>query len=224
MPSFWHKQCRICFRGIASTFENRSGHYKGEGCGYRQLKSQGTSKINNICPTDMKVTENLANGVVTVIYTATHWHHLKQLAHLPIPDTVKQQVAAKLQQGVSVQWELDWIQESDGEQLGRQHLVNQQEVYNICKKLNLNVIEKHTCDPTSVLSWVTELKGQEYNPVLFYKGQGEEKDNMCKALMKVTTQNKCWKERENWHQLAAEPRTTYALTQGFSSLSQPTRP
>ena len=30
------------------------------------------------------------------------------------------------------------------------------------------------------------------------------------SLMKVTARKKCWKERENWHQLAAEPRTTYA--------------
>lgn len=128
----------------------------------------------------MKVAENLANGVVTVIYTATHWNHPKQLAHLPIPDTVKLQIAAKLQQGVSVQAVLDWIRESEGEKLGRQHLVNQQEVHNIRRKLNLKAVEKHKCDPTSVLSWVTELEGQEYNPVLFYKVQGEEKDNLCK--------------------------------------------
>ena len=42
------------------------------------------------------------------------------------------------------------------------------------------------------------------------------------SLMKVTTRKKCWKERENWQKLAAEPRTTYALMQGFSSSSQPT--
>ena len=163
-----------------SKFDNRSGHCKGEGCEQRQLKSQGTSKINNICPSGMKVTENLANGVVTVIYTATHWNHPKQLAHLPIPNTVKLQIAAKLQQGVSVQGVLDWIRESEGEKLGSQHLVNQQEVHNIRRKLNLKAIEKHICDPTSVLSWDTELEGQEYNPVLFYKVQGEEKDNLSK--------------------------------------------
>ena len=66
----------------------------------------------------MKVAENLANGVVTVIYTATHWNHPKQLAHLPIPDTVKLQIAVKLQQDVSVQAVLDWIQENEGEKLG----------------------------------------------------------------------------------------------------------
>ena len=26
------------------------------------------------------------------------------------------------------------------------------------------------------------------------------------SLMKVATRKKCWKERENWHQLTAEPR------------------
>ena len=69
----------------------------------------------------MKVTENLTNGVVTAI--CTHWNHPKQLAHLPITDTVKLQVAAKLQQGVNVQGVLDWIWESEEEKRGRQHLV-----------------------------------------------------------------------------------------------------
>ena len=41
--------------------------------------------------------------------------------------------------------------------------------------------------------------------------------------VKVTTWKKCWKERENWHQLAAEPRATHALTRGLRSPSQPTR-
>ena len=85
-----------------------------------------------------------------------------------------------MQQGVSVQGVLDWIRESEGEKLDRQHLVNQQEVHNIRRKLNLKAIEKHICDPTSVLSWDTELEGQEYNPVMFYKVQGEEKDNLSK--------------------------------------------
>ena len=43
------------------------------------------------------------------------------------------------------------------------------------------------------------------------------------SLLKVTTRKKCWNERENWHQLAAKPRTTYAPMRGFSSPSQPTR-
>ena len=34
------------------------------------------------------------------------------------------------------------------------------------------------------------------------------------SLMKVTSWKKFWKERENWHQLAAKPRTTFTLT-GF---------
>ena len=43
-------------------------------------------------------------------------------------------------------------------------------------------------------------------------------------LMKVTTRNKCWKERENWHQLAAEPRTTYTLTWGSVAQAQANQP
>ena len=63
----------------------------------------------------MKVTENLTNGVATAIYTATLWNHPKRLAHLPISDTVKLQMAAKLQQGVNVQGVLNLIRESEGD-------------------------------------------------------------------------------------------------------------
>ena len=41
--------------------------------------------------------------------------------------------------------------------------------------------------------------------------------------MKITTREEMLKRRESWHQLAAEPRTTNALTRGLSSPSQPTR-
>ena len=80
--------------------------------------------------------QNLVNGIVTVIYTANHWNHPKQLAHLPIPDTVKQQIAAKLQHSVSVQGMLVWI--SAGQQLGRQH------VPSVCHFFH-NAGRRHVC-------------------------------------------------------------------------------
>ena len=46
---------------------------------------------------------------------------------------------------------------------------------------------------------------------------------LVSSLMKVKTRKKWWKERENRHQLASEPRATYALSWGFNSPSQPNR-
>ena len=73
---------------------------------------------------------------------------------------------------------LDWIQDREGDKLGRQHLMCSQEVCNICRRLNIGAIEKHQCDPASILSWVHELRKQEYNPVLLFKNQGEQAENM----------------------------------------------
>lgn len=115
---------------------------------------------------------------VTVTYISTHWNHQKQLAHLPVPTSVKLKIASKLQQGVTVQSVLDWIRDGEGDKLGPQHLISSQEVRNIRRRLNIGAIEKHECDPASILSWVHELRKQEYNPVLLFKNQGEQAENM----------------------------------------------
>ena len=73
---------------------------------------------------------------------------------------------------------LDWIQDGEGNKLGRQHLMSSQEVRNIRRRLNISAIEKHECDRASILSWVHELRKQEYNPVLLFKNQGEQAENM----------------------------------------------
>ena len=62
----------------------------------RQLKTQGTSKICNICSAQMKVIQNMDTEEVTVTYISTHWNHQKQLAHLPVPTSVKLKIASKL--------------------------------------------------------------------------------------------------------------------------------
>ena len=83
-----------------------------------------------------------------------------------------------MQQGLPIQGILDRIRDAEGAHLHREHLVNQQEIHNIRRQLNLYAVEKHKCDPTSLLHWVTELRQQDYNPVLYYKTQGQEADNL----------------------------------------------
>ena len=156
----------------------RSGSFSTHGSGKRQLKSQGTSKIDNICTAHMKVQQNINTNELTVAYVSTHWNHGKELAHLPIPRSVRLKIASQLQQGVPIQGILDRIRDDESDQLGREHLINQQEVRNIRRRLNLYAVEKHKCDATSLSHWVTELKQQEYNPILYYKSQGEEANKL----------------------------------------------
>ena len=72
---------------------------------------------------------------------------------------------------------LDWIPDEEGDKLGHQHLITLQEVRNIRRRLNIGAIERHTCDPASILSWVHDLKQQDYNPILFFKNQGEQSES-----------------------------------------------
>lgn len=146
--------------------------------GKRQLKCQGTSKLDNICTAHMKVLQDLNTSKVTATYVPIHWNHDKQLSHLPIPYSVRLKIASQLQQGLPIQGILDRIRDAEGAHLHREHLVNQQEIHNIRRQLNLYAVEKHKCDPTSLLHWVTELRQQDYNPVLYYKTQGQEADNL----------------------------------------------
>jgi len=123
----------------------------------------------------MKVVENVHDRGVTVTYVDTHRNHQINLAHLPIPQPVVSSIVAQLQQGVPV---LHKIRDGDIESLGREHFINPQQIHNIRRYLNLCTIEKHKLDPASVLHWVRELQQQDYNPVLYYKAQGEGVNNL----------------------------------------------
>ena len=121
----------------------------------------------------MKVKQNIETGKVIVTYISTHWNHKKQLARLPVPTSLKLNIASRLQQGATIQSILDWIRDQECEKLGRQHLMNSQDIRNISKRLNLGAIHRHKCDPASILCWVQNLRKQEYDPILFSKTKGK---------------------------------------------------
>ena len=158
----------------------RSGSFNSRGAGKRQIKTQGSSKIDNICTARMKVKEDILSTEIIVMCISINWNHEMNLAHLPIPKPVVLNIASQLHQGVPVQTILDKIRDGDidGDCFGHEHLINPQQIYNIRRQLNLRAVEKHKLDPASVLHWVTELQQQDYNPVLYYKAQGEEADNL----------------------------------------------
>ena len=113
---------------------------------------------------------------VSVEYCSTHTGHSQQLAHLPIPLTIKNEISAKLHGGVGMDRILDDIRDNIDEQkiLSREHLINKQDISNIKMKLNLENVVKDKNDLISTNAWVQEMKEMPYNPVLLYKSQGEE--------------------------------------------------
>ena len=155
---------------------NRSGTYIAKGKGKRSLKTQGTSKIG-VCMSYIKVCENLDTKSVSVEYCSTHTHK-HELAHLPLSDDVGKVIAGKLQLGVTIERIMDDIRDAVNEKdrLGRDHMVNRQDILNIQNKLNFDCIHKHGDDQSSVCAWVEELKKMKYNPVIFFKPQGIDGD------------------------------------------------
>ena len=151
---------------------NRSGKYKPEGHGKRQLKSQGSTKIGFQCSAYIKVSEHLVNKNVFVKFCSTHYNHDLQLAYLKIPEKTRLEIANKLHMGVDIQRILDDIRDTSEGGINREHLVNRQDVRNVRLQYNIEGISRHSNDLNSVKAWVNEMQSLEYNPVLLFKEQG----------------------------------------------------
>ena len=154
---------------------DRSGISKEKGTGTRCTKMQKSCKIGATCTAHIIVEESVATGSCKVSYCYTHCGHKKELAHLCLPDSFRTKIAAQLQAGVSSEKIVDEIRDvslSDG--IKRQHLIVKQDIRNIARVLNLDNIQKHSNDQTSVALWVNEAISQDYNPVLVFKPQGQE--------------------------------------------------
>ena len=157
---------------------NRFGSTRFRGKGERHIKVQGSCKAGKTCIANMKIKEDVT-GKVIVDYCSTHTGHSIQLCHLPIPDSIKHTISAKLHQGVSVDKILDDIRNDliTKKSIGREHLIQRQDILNLQKEINIHGIRKHANDLASTCAWVEDLKKQEYNPVLLFKPQGEEQND-----------------------------------------------
>ena len=80
------------------------------------MKSQGTNKIGGQYTAHMTAKVDEDTGHVTVDYCATHSHLIK-LAHIQIPAQVRLDIAAQLEQGVSMDIILDKIKDNAIEEL-----------------------------------------------------------------------------------------------------------
>ena len=162
---------------------NRAGKYQARGKNERSLKSQGTSKITSHCSAYIKATRNIKTNNVTVEYNSTHYNHATQLGHLHIDKTTRMMIASKLNQGVTSQRILDDIRDTqDNTNMSRKRLVCRKDISNIKRQFNIEGVQRHTNDLISVTSWVEEMEMLEYNPILFFKQQGQQPFPTCDRL------------------------------------------
>ena len=88
-------------------------------------------------------------------------------------------IAAKIQQGVTMERILDDIRESVCETFQRQHLIERQDLANLERAFGLQRVQRRGNNQLSVLAWIGEWESSEQSesPVLYYKFQGEEDKN-----------------------------------------------
>ena len=86
---------------------NRTGNYSSRGEGKRGLKIQGTSKLGMHCTAYIRA-KKYSSGEVSVEMCGQHIHET-QLAHLHLPDSTRQMIAAKLSDGVTISTMLNSI-------------------------------------------------------------------------------------------------------------------
>lgn len=164
---------------------NRSGIYKANGKGMRNLKVRGTIKIGGFCPAKMTILEKDSNVVVSL--RPTHVGHGEDLRSLHLSKKERESIAIQLQSGIQMNKILSDIRNSLNGNFNRIHLINKQDLYNICKEFQITdefTHKYHDSDVVSVECWVNELQ----ESAIFYKKQNsphpilEEKD-FCLIIM-----------------------------------------
>jgi len=159
---------------------NRSGYLNPSGEQKRNLKSQGSSKVNAYCTAGMVLTQT-QHGIQVDI-CSTHHGHSMRLGHLRLPVLDRQTIAAKLHQGVTFGRILDDIRENSGHSLNRLHLTTRKDIANIERAFGLRRAERHKDDATSVAVWVQDMMNSDSNPVLLYKPQGSQPSQETPSL------------------------------------------
>lgn len=93
------------------------------------------------------------------------------------PKGFKQDVAAKMKQGISSTKILDDVRDNVGVSFKREHMLDEQDLRNIALSYGIDEVKQHENDQNSVLSWIEEWEGKERNLVLYYKLQGRIDEN-----------------------------------------------
>ena len=134
----------------------------------------GTCKIERNCTSTLNIS-NLADGKAKVEICYTHYGHTRDIQHTWLPKGKRQELAAKIQQGVPREKILDDIRDSVTENnFFRYHLLEKKDLLNIERAFGLKDFQRHINDQDSVLAWITEWEqSADTNPILFCKFQDE---------------------------------------------------
>ena len=84
----------------------------------------------------------------------------------------RNEIASKLQQGVSKEKILGDIRNNVGTEFLRDHIIDKQVMINIQRAYGLEEVQRHANDQTSVLAWIQEWQNSTSNLVVWYKLQG----------------------------------------------------
>ncbi|CAH3020775.1 unnamed protein product [Porites evermanni] len=151
---------------------NRGGSYRPRRSGKRRQKSQGRCKIEKNCTSSMLLKYE-DDGTMTVDVCYTHYGHEIELQHVWLSKTKRQQLVAKMQQGVPRERILNDIREGvTKDQFLREHLVEKKDLFNIQSAFGLKDYQRHQNDLDSVLAWITEWnQSPDTNPILLQNFQ-----------------------------------------------------
>ena len=109
---------------------NRSGFFKSESKGIRNLNTQGSSKANTHCTAGMQL-QFMAKNKVQVVYSKSHYGHTCNLGHIPISREVRLQIAGDIAQGISIDKLLDNVRDTIGSTIERMHSLTGEKRHNI---------------------------------------------------------------------------------------------
>ena len=159
---------------------NRSGYFKTKSKGIRNIKSQGSSKLDTYCTAAIILSSDSVTGQLLATVCHTHYGHDMTLGHVPLLPSARMEVAAKIVQGVSEDHIIDDIRNNIGDKLKRIHLLTRKDIRNIEHAFGIKSIERHSDDAKSVALWIEEMKlKDESNPVILYKPQGVPQPQEC---------------------------------------------
>ncbi|EEZ98894.1 hypothetical protein TcasGA2_TC004509 [Tribolium castaneum] len=155
---------------------HRSGFYVKKGERLRHLKTQGSNKINGICPSEILV-KIQNDGTHNGIFIETHiGQHDNQLGHLNLTDSQRMDLASKIASKVPFASILDDIRDSvTGNNLERMHLLFRKDLHNTTQLFNLNNESvRHKDDAISIEAWSNVYKQlrtllQERHPEAFLR-------------------------------------------------------
>ncbi|XP_072377992.1 uncharacterized protein [Diabrotica undecimpunctata] len=156
----------------------------------RQLKSQGSCKLEKSCVSQIILKRNEESDECFITYYKSHYLHGEDIQHLQITKEDKDIIASKLILGVPAKAILTSTRDMIYKDLKRVDLLTNKDINNIKMSYKVSVKDGyfHHDDATSVDIWVAECKKNENNPVIFYKPQGQEcigfeNDDFCLIIM-----------------------------------------